>query len=215
LDLASWADRWIKTAGLNELALEFETGPQNAIKKFVIHQSASLQEFPTLREHTIDVHFVNNRGRVFQKKTISIEPEESTAFTNFSRIKNAECVVLNACDYGYCKVVLDERSLAFMKKNLGFLGEELTRALIWRSMWDMVRDAKMSGVELIEIVLTHLASETKPAIVQAVLKCAQNALESYIPDHPRKLELYHQLFELILQRMREAETAEEGAMYKT
>lgn len=94
------------------------------------------------------------------------------------------CVILNADDTGYCKVILDPKSLEYLKENLNALEEDLTRLIVWRSLWDMVRDAKISGVEFLTSVVKHLPTEASTTINSEVIAFTKTAIEGYCPYGP-------------------------------
>jgi len=94
------------------------------------------------------------------------------------------CVILNAEDNGYCKVILDPTSIAYLKENLNELEEDLTRLIVWRSLWDMVRDGKISGVEFLTSVVKHLPTETSTTINSEVIAFTKAGIEGYCPYGP-------------------------------
>jgi len=70
-----------------------------------------------------------------------------------------KAVILNQGDHVYSKVRFDKNTLASFKKDGLQIKDGLTRALIWRSMWQQVLDLKLSSTEYFNFVLTNLASE--------------------------------------------------------
>jgi hypothetical protein len=55
-------------------------------------------------------------------------------------------------DEAFVKVNLDEKSVSFFKKNLFKIKCLLTRILIWSDFYNMVRDAKLTALDFLEIV---------------------------------------------------------------
>ena len=53
--------------------------------------------------------------------------------------------MLNYADESFVKLLLDERSIEFFKKSLHNIKDVLSRTLIWRAFFDMVRDGKLSS----------------------------------------------------------------------
>ncbi len=60
---------------------------------------------------------------------------------------------MNYKDETFIKTLLDENSIKFFEKNLNKVNDVLTRSLIWRSFFDMVRDAKLSAEDYINFVI--------------------------------------------------------------
>ncbi len=59
--------------------------------------------------------------------------------------KGYAAVLLNFEDWGYLKLVLDRHSVDFFSRNLSRIPDLLSRSLIWRSFFDMVKDSKITA----------------------------------------------------------------------
>lgn len=57
------------------------------------------------------------------------------------------------------KIILDEYSSSFFLENLHKIQDNLSKGLIWRSLWDSVRDGKVSSLKFLESVLNILPHE--------------------------------------------------------
>lgn len=57
--------------------------------------------------------------------------------------------------------------MAFFKGNLHKVKDLLTRTLIWRAFFDMVRDGKLSSEEYINIFINLIPNEESVDIVSA------------------------------------------------
>ena len=62
-------------------------------------------------------------------------------------------MLLNYEDDCFLKVSLDTVSLNFFKNNIHNISEILSKNLIWRALYDMVHDGKISSAELIQIAV--------------------------------------------------------------
>lgn len=78
-----------------------------------------------------------------------------------------QAVLLNYGDWGFIKVLLDDISIEFFKNNLHKINDVLTRTLIWRSFYDMVRDAKISSEEYIEFFMKAFSLEESDDIISS------------------------------------------------
>lgn len=157
---------------------------------------------------------MNRNARVFRKSAIEIKAQEQTAYYEFSRIKGAACVILNGDDHGYCKVKLDPVSVEWLKDNLNSLEDDLTRMIVWRSLWDSVRDARLSAVEFLQIVVKHLPNDDSTIINDEVLDCAWTGIEDYCPYGEWQKQKYSELFSLVMTKTRNATTIEDVAFFK-
>ncbi|MFI1680155.1 aminopeptidase N [Streptomyces sp. NPDC020607] len=87
-------------------------------------------------------------------------------------------IVPNDQDLTYAKIRLDDVSEETALRDLSGVPDALTRAVLWNSLRDMVRDGELEGTTYLEAARTHLPEETDLAIVQGVLTFAT----TYIAD---------------------------------
>ena len=55
--------------------------------------------------------------------------------------------------------MFDHKTIDFFKKNVSFEKSTLNRGMIWRSMWDMVRDGFISTAAFVETAKNALVLE--------------------------------------------------------
>ena len=206
LDIHSWASSWILKAGLNELSPEV-TYEDGKITNLVVHQKPALEAHPTLRNHTIIAEAFDSEMQSLGKHTILVKDQAETTLDVFNGAQ-AAAVILNVEDWGYCKIRIDNSSLAALKTNLIKIKEPLTRQLVYRALWDMVRDIKISAVEFIEFVIQQFPLETDYGIANYSLEISNAALYNYVPTCPAKDNLAHQLFNMILSKIQSGEISQ-------
>jgi aminopeptidase N len=88
----------------------------------------------------------------------------------------------NHQDHAYAKVMLDPVSLAFVRERLEDIEEPFIRQLVWTSLWDMVRDARLRSTEYLALVRRHAPDERDVALLDAVLEQALPVLRRYVPE---------------------------------
>ena len=110
--------------------------------------------------------------------------------------KGYKALLLNYEDHTFAKVQIDTVSLDFFMKKLAVINEHLNRELIWNSLYQMVRDAKIQTVKFVDIVLTSLASEPADSIVETVLDDVETAIDLYTPSKFRS-KLHNSIFNFI------------------
>jgi aminopeptidase N len=211
LKIESWADSWVKTAGLNELTPEVVYN-ESKISSFKIIQSPALIEHGTLRNHTIIAEIFDENLNSICKSTIQILPQTVTEIDVFNGY-TACCTILNVGDWGYCKIRIDPQSLFHFKSKLNFVPDPLTRQLVYRALWDMVRDIKISGVEFLEFVALQIPLENNSSILNYALEISSSCLGFYIPAGPKKEELYHHIFTSLLEKIKISDS-ESGPVYQ-
>lgn len=68
-----------------------------------------------------------------------INAEETTEI-EYDGSGNYKAVILNYEDHSFVKCVIDKISLDFFSQNLNKINDLLSRTLIWKSFYDMVKD---------------------------------------------------------------------------
>ncbi len=69
--------------------------------------------------------------------------------------------------------------------SVGDLAESLPRALVWGALWEQVRDLAMPAQEFIDVALTGLAHEDRPAIIDTVRGLALQASARFVAPELR------------------------------
>ena len=200
-NLRELCSNWLKKAGLNEITLDMEINESDKkIKKFVIKQKPCLEAHPNLQTHMVDILFIydfkdDKANKVFQK--IIIEPKEETVL-DFSKEVAPKVVFLNYNDWGYMKLNFDKHSIDSFREGLIHLNDPLSKQLISRSLFDQCRDAKVSSIEYLEIVLGVLEKEQNENIMGSLLRSISGVIQNYIPlKYNEKYK--KQLFDLIVK----------------
>ena len=108
-----------------------------------------------------------------------------------------DLVFPNHGDHAYAKVELDDRSVDYVRSRLNNVDDELLRQLLWASLWEMVRDQRLSSVEYLAIASDQLPAETDLDILEIVLERVAILLRRYVPESRIQAEA-HAWFELAL-----------------
>ena len=93
-----------------------------------------------------------------------------------------KAVLLNYGDWGFIKVLLDDVSIEFFKTHLHKIDDVMTRTLIWRSFFDMVRDGKLSSEEYVNIFISAIPLEKSDDIITSQLAFLAGAFSSFTPE---------------------------------
>ena len=192
---------WLQKAGLNEISLNMEIDSNtNLITKFVVNQKPCLPEYPNLINHIVDFLFIYdfkdfNKNKVFKKQFI--ESKEETIF-DFSKEEVPKVVFLNYNDYGYMKLVFDKRSLEGLKEGLPLLNDPLIKQTIYRSLYDQMRDAKLSSIEYVEMAFKLLQTEINDNNLSLLLGHIHSTIDFHIP-YKYMLEYKKKYFILLKQ----------------
>ncbi|MFI6346865.1 aminopeptidase N [Streptomyces sp. NPDC050560] len=167
-DVRGWAESWLRTTGIDTLTPTVTTG-QGTWTLHVHHQGQ--------RPHRLAVGLYD-RDPVEPGALLPRGPWErdfpgtgtDTALTGEGT--RPALVLLNDQDLGYAKIRLDDQSWDTALRSLSGLPDPVTRAVVWNTARDMVRDAELPPAAYLDAARTHLPHESDLAIVQGVLAFA-------------------------------------------
>ncbi|MFH1724959.1 MAG: aminopeptidase N [Elusimicrobiota bacterium] len=170
--LDSWTRQWLRTAGVNTVRAEFSC-QDGAVSSFRLAQEAP-DGHPTLREHRTRIAFFSGPPEgPLRARTVLPEVGYAGASTPVQSLVGESCPVIvypNQEDHDYVKVRLDPRSLLAVKARLADVEDDLDRAMLWLTLWNMVEDAELSVIEYCDLVNRHLPRERSYQTLAAVLK---------------------------------------------
>jgi len=199
-NLIEWKTEWLQTAGLNECLPCFNPSNNSSDAKLIIKQSVALENFPTLRHHKMKIAFFDDNGKVYDTKDVVLKNTPETTIT-YDGSKQPKAILLNYQDEAFIKIRLDDYSITFFKAKLHLIPDELTRAMIWRSLFDMVRDGKLSSYKFIEIVVGGAPNEPEDSALNNILSYASSSLilsPQILNDNLLKPKLFDCVLKLLL-----------------
>jgi aminopeptidase N len=179
--LEEWARLWIATEGLNTIEATWEAD-DGRITRFTLLQGAP-EDHPTLRPHAMTIGLLDpalgGDALVTQATSIDGPSAEVPALVG---LPVPAFVFPNHEDHDYAKVMLDPVSLAFARERLDDVEDPFIRQLVWTSLWDMVRDARLRSTEYLAMVRRHAPREADVALLDALLEQAVPVLRRYVPE---------------------------------
>jgi aminopeptidase N len=181
-DLKGWADAWVKSRGMPEVRLSWDTDREGRPRNVVLEQRDVLKEGHTwpmkltvfaLPEaglpRSVDVELRGERTPVEQLDGM---PEIDLAFPNFG-------------DYGYGRFLLDQASRDAVLARPEIVQGTLFRALVFGSLWESVRDAELAPLAYLDFVVRVAPIERDPVTLANLLQRAQAAFLYYASDSQR------------------------------
>lgn len=177
--LDDWKKVWLETACLNQIEPCWDPANRDTQAKLTIKQTPVLPQHPTLRMHNIRVAFFKDNCEVDQVETWVLPQEESTL--TYDGSKDYKAVLLNYEDWSFVKHVLDPHSLQFFTTNLCKVPDILSRALIWKSFFDMVKDSKITSCQYLRIFLNNIANESYDSVFEKQFDLVHSAISAYTP----------------------------------
>ena len=138
------------------------------------------------------IAFIDKDAKIYEIQDVVLKNTGQTKFQLPQ--KKPVAIVLNYFDEAYIKVRLDPISVSFFKQNLSRVDDELTRAIVWRALWDMLRDGQLPSIDFVEIVAGALSQEKSDSILSNILAFTEGAIRIFTPQKLRSL-LYYRVFD--------------------
>lgn len=109
---------------------------------------------------------------------------------------NYKAILLNYEDQTFAKNNIDPVSLDFFITHINNIGDILSRTLIWRSFFEMIKDGKMTSNKFVDVITGSLAEETSDSIFERQFDFVHTAINTYTPEKFRS-ELNSKMFNYI------------------
>ncbi|MFG2999548.1 aminopeptidase N [Streptomyces sp. NPDC048340] len=186
-DVHAWADSWLRTTGIDTLTprIEESTADTEAAAGWTLtvdrRGSRPHRIAASLHDHAPD-------GALELRETLELDvPSDEVLSVSGPR---PSLLVLNDGDLTYAKVRLDGESLETALRSLSRIADPLTRAVVWNSLRDMVRDGELAPEEYLATAQAHVPAEADLAIVQGVLTFARTQVaDRYVTPGQRTAAL--------------------------
>ncbi|MFF5702625.1 aminopeptidase N [Streptomyces sp. NPDC012794] len=164
-DVHTWADTWLRTTGIDTLTPRIEESTGGWTLTVDRHGSRPHRITAGTYDHTAD-------GTLERTELLDLDvPTDEILSAAGPR---PALLVLNDGDLGYAKIRLDDTSLETALRNLSRIPDPLTRAVVWGSLRDMVRDGELEPAAYLATAEAHLPDEADLAVVQGVLAFARH-----------------------------------------
>lgn len=196
--LTQWREMWLEKASLNVIEASWNPEDHSANAKITIRQTPYTTDHPTLRLHKIKVAFFTENFHIDVVEVL-IQPQAETV-AEYDGSKGYKAVLLNFEDHTFAKNNIDQVSLDFFIKNINSIGDILSRTLIWRSFFEMVKDAKMTSHRFVDVITTALAKESSDSIFERQFDFAHTAINHYTPQSEREAlnsRMFKYIYDLI------------------
>ena len=169
-DLSDWAQRWLRTAGVNTLTIEVETDADDVITSATMVQTA-IADFPTLRPHRLRIGRYDLRdGRLVRvgSDEVDIDGPRSPLPALVGQ-RRPDLLLPNDDDLTYAKIQLDKRSFDTALTHAATMTYPLARSLITGSLWEMVRTANLAPSVFLDYLLRAIPIEDHPTSLRTLL----------------------------------------------
>ncbi|MGW6533840.1 aminopeptidase N [Streptomyces venezuelae] len=168
-DVHAWAEAWLRTTGVDTLTPKVtHTGRTWTLT--VDRDSGPDHEGGRPHRIAVGVYDRDLSGAPALVLRERFETDVPATGTDTPRDGGRPALIVpNDQDLTYAKIRLDDVSEETALRGLSGVPDALTRAVLWNSLRDMVRDGELEGTAYLEAARAHLPEETDLAIVQGVL----------------------------------------------
>ena len=197
-DLTQWSKVWLEEAGVTLLRPITSERVEGVYEKVSISQEIpavysrfssiphrNLPEIvvsPSLRPHRVGVAgYTMSEDGLTQSWVYQVDIDgELTEVEELAGEVIPDLLIINDGDLTYAKLRLDEASGEAIPSLMGKITDPLTRALVWGSLWDSVRDGELSARRYIDIVLNAVSHETSSTTMMSLLTRLRTAALLYV-----------------------------------
>jgi len=177
-DLQSWADGWLRTAGLDAIAVE-TISDQGSISSAMVRRTPP-QVHPADRSHSIDVAGFSCGIELF--RVFTTVDQDVAALPELVGKPSANMLIPNATDLTWANIKLDAATLAAAPTELSVVPQAQARAVVWTALVDGVALAEIDPRYLLAVFATSWASESNQSIINRVgLLMTQRIIPAFIP----------------------------------
>jgi aminopeptidase N len=202
-DLTAWGAQWMLRPGMPEVEtrLTLKHGRIETLQlvQRPVHPSVSGQGSWPLKTQVVVVQgparcdsaclALAQRGVsvVGESRTFDLELREAVTDVSKARgLTNVRFVYANSHDYGYQLVSLDETSRTVLLGGaLPTIGDPMLRAMLWGTLWDEVRAARLHPARFVSLVARDLPRESDEQSVPTQLGRLSRAMNAYLVDAAR------------------------------
>ncbi|NMM24258.1 MAG: aminopeptidase N [Phycicoccus sp.] len=177
-DLQSWADAWLRTAGLDAISLE-TTSDQGLITSATVRRTPP-DLYPADRPHSFDIAGFSYGTEVFRVAT-TVDRNESI-LPELEGKPIASLVIPNAADLTWANIKLDAATVAAAPTELSSVPLAQARAVVWTALMDGVALAEIDPRHLLAVMATSWAKESNQSIINRVgLQMTLRIIPQFIP----------------------------------
>jgi aminopeptidase N len=177
--LGGWATMWIRHRGMPQVDVEWSCS-NDKINHFSLSQHDVLNEggiWPIAMQVLFEYQNGTPSRMRAQLDTAKAEVQEAVGKPC------PEYVFANDQDYAYGRFLLDPQSQNAVMARLGGTSDVFLRTLLWGSLWDSVREARLAPSDFLNLELRLLPNESDESLAQTLIGRMTAALHRYVnPD---------------------------------
>ncbi len=193
-DMATWADAWLRTAGLDTLATSTDAGTARVYRGGPDHASVR-------RPHAVSVAAFDAQARELHRAPVVVLDPVSVAGAD-----SAALVVPDAGDETWAKTSFDADVWRRMPTLLPAMTDQLARVAIWNALRLAVADAEVAPPLALDIVEAAAPGEPSDVVLGTILTWAIDSVAGiYLADDHDRADALCRLAGAAETAMRSAE----------
>ncbi len=187
-DLAPWARAWLRTPGLDTLAVATENDGDVLAAATVLRTPP--EQHPADRPHTFEVAGYAAGEELF--RTRATVAQDRTELPELVGRPAPTVTVPNASDLTWATVRLDESTLAALPDELAVLPSAADRAVVWTALLDGVSLAEVDPRHLLRVFAAAWPHEQNDSVLAHVAELVSDrVIPAFLVEHEQ--EAGHQL----------------------
>jgi aminopeptidase N len=184
--LDAWAAAWVKRRGMPDVRVRWTANRRGLIDRFEVEQRDALGEGGSWPMRLKIMLAPEGGGARAEVLNVTLAGAGVTRVPAALGKRRPAFVFANFEDYGYGRFLLDDASRAYVVRNLGGVGDDFLRALLWGSLWESVREAEMTPAAFVRLAVSGAARERDDVMLAFVLSRAQTAFTRYLSDEQQR-----------------------------
>lgn len=181
--LREWGDHYILRPGMPVVEQSLEAADGQIVRlRLTQHPARPLsgpEPWPIKSE--LVLYFHGGESRRFDVTLNS----DTTSVRDAVGLPTPAFAYANAGDYAYGMFLPDSSSIPGLERVIGVIGDAFTRALLWGSLWDAVREARYEPERFAALALRELPRERDEQIAGTILGRLTRAVAAYVAGGAR------------------------------
>ena len=186
-ELSTWGTQYILRPGIPVIDQHLDVA-DGRIRKLVLAQHPA-QNLSGKGAWPIKLELLV-LGAATGARRIPVEmASDSITVSAVSGLAAPDFVYANADDNAYALVLLDGRSAEWLLSHIGNVNDAFLRAMLWGSLWDLVREARLAPTRFIDAAARELPREQDEQIAAGIIGRLARATSAYLSDMQRQAVL--------------------------
>ncbi len=180
--LKNWFEMWIESEGVNSAEPIYQVKAGKLEKLAIKQHPFRLNGVLRLHKTKLALFYDDGKSCKIGKEIDTIYTGSKTVINGISGTKRPDLLYLNYEDHDYIKDVIDEKSVNYLLQNIERIGDQLTKNMLYGSLWQMVRDAELDPKKYLELVYNKAPIETDQLLLERMFLRVTKILGSYTRD---------------------------------